>query len=187
MWKPSRDDRRSHPQLPAEARVHGRLIVRQVQPSNGAKPFLLALFTTLSSPQEEILNLYGQRWDIETDVRTLKSELRLDQLTCLTPDMAAKEIEMSMAAYNLVRGMICLAAQQSGSSPRDYGFTKARRIVQLFAPQLAAATDQQRAERIFQQMMHYLQQAKLPRRRRKRPSYPRAVWPKKETFPTRKH
>lgn len=120
----------------------------------------------------EILNLYGQRWNIETDVRTLKSELRPDQLTCLTPDMAAKEIEMGIAAYNLVRGMIWLAAQQGGNTPRDYGFTKARRIVQLFAPQLAAAADQQQAERIFHQMMHYLQQAKLPRRRRKRPSYP---------------
>ncbi len=122
----------------------------------------------------------------QTDVRTLKSELRLEQLTCLTPNMAAKEIEMSIAAYNLVRAAICLAAQQSGCSPRDYGFTKARRIVQLFAPQLAVAPDQQQAERIFKQMMHYLQQAKLPRRRRKRPAFPRAVWPNGERFPTRK-
>lgn len=44
VWKPSRDYRRRHPQLPADARVSGRLIVRQVQPS---KPFLLALFTTI--------------------------------------------------------------------------------------------------------------------------------------------
>jgi hypothetical protein len=138
VWKPSRDDRRSHPDLPTDARVSGRLIVRQVQPINGAKPFLLALFTTLWSPAPEILKLYGQRWNIETEMRTLKSELRLHQLTCLTPDMTAKEIEMGIAAYNLVRGLIWLAAQQSGSAPRDYGSTKARRIVQLFGSQLAA-------------------------------------------------
>lgn len=166
--------------------VPGRLIACQVRPNNGAKPFLLALFTTWSSPLEQLLDLYGQRWNIETDVRTLKRELRLDQLTCVTPGMAAKEIDMSIAAYNLVRAVICLAAQQSGRSPRDYGFTKARRIVQLFGPQLAAASDRQQAKRIFHQMMHYIQQAKLPRRHRKRPAYPRAVWSKGERFPARK-
>jgi hypothetical protein len=186
VWKPSRDDRRSHPQLPEDASVSGRLIVCQIQPSNGAKPFLLSLFTTLPGTVAEILNLYGQRWNIETDVRTLKRDLSLHQLTCATPDLAAKEIEMSIATYNLVRAMLCLAAQQSGNSPRDYGFTKARRIVQLFAPQIAAAGDQRQADRIFHQMMHYLQQAKLPKRRRKRPAYPRSVWARGERFPARK-
>jgi putative transposase len=185
VWKPSRDDRKSHPDLPAEARVQGRLMVRLVHPSNGARPFLLALFTTLSSSQQTLLNLYGQRWRIETDLRTLKKELCLDQLTCSTADMAAKEIEMSITAYNLVRAVISLASEQAGISPRDYGFTKARRIVQIFAPQLAETTDPHQAERLFQQMMRYLQQAKLPHRRRKRPAYPRAVWNRGDKFPSR--
>ena len=61
VWKPSRDDRRSHPELPAHACVEGRLIVRQVQPSNGAEPFLLALFTTLADAPEQIVETYGYR------------------------------------------------------------------------------------------------------------------------------
>jgi hypothetical protein len=186
VWTPSREDRRSHPQLPAHASVSGRLIARQVQPENGAPPFLLMLFTTLPSPRRDLLKLYGQRWKIETDLRTLKSELRLDQLTCTTPDMAAKEIEMGMAAYNLVRAVICLAAAQSGLPPRAYGFTKARRIVQVFTPQIAAAHDPRQARRLFDQMMHYLQQARLPRRRRRRPAYPREVWNRGAQFPNRK-
>ena len=183
-WEPSRDDRRSHPDLPADACVRGRLIVRQVKPSNGAQPILLALFVTLSCSEPEILNLYGQRWNIETDLRTLKTHLRLEQLTCATPDMAAKEIEMSIAAYNLVRALICLAAEQSGIPPRGYSFTQVRRIIQAFAPKLAAA-DPREGKRIFEQMMHYIQQAKLPTRRRKRPAYPRAVWRKGDNHPNR--
>ena len=185
-WKPSRDDRRSHPDLPPEACVSGRLIVRQVQPDNGAAPFLLALFTSLSYQQQEVLELYGQRWAIETDLRTLKSTLCLDQLTCSTPDMVAKEIHLGIAAYNLVRAMIALASEQSGIPPRGYGFTKVRRIVQTFAPALADAPDQEAARRIFDQMMKYVQQARLPRRRRKRPSYPREVWRRGASFPNRK-
>jgi hypothetical protein len=185
-WKPSKADRRSHPELPADACVTGRLIVRQVQPSNGAAPLLLALFTTLLSPEPEVLELYGQRWAIETDLRTLKSELRLDQLTSSTPDMVAKEIEMGMAAYNLVRSVICLAAQQSGTLPRGYSFTKVRRILEAFGPALGRAQSEHEAKGILDQIMRYVQQARLPKRKRKRPSYPRAVWGGGAKFPTRK-
>lgn len=113
-WKPSRYDRESHPELPKNACVTGRVIVRKVCPDNGASPFLLALFTTLELPEQELLTLYGQRWNIETDLRTLKSTLRLDQLTSATPDMVAKEIDLGIAAYNLVRAVTCLASEQSG-------------------------------------------------------------------------
>ena len=186
VWKPSAADRRSHPDLPAEACVRGRLMVREVQPDNGADAFLLAIFTTLPSSQQEVFGLYGQRWAIETDLRTLKSTLCLDQLTCSTPDMVAKEIDMGIAAYNLVRAMIGLASQHSGIPPRGYSFTKVRRIVQTFAPALADAPNPQAAKRIFDQMMKYVQQSKLPRRKRKRPSYPREVWKRGATFPWRK-
>ena len=42
-------------ELPADACVAGRLIVQQVQPGNGSKPFLPALFTTLEWPADEIV------------------------------------------------------------------------------------------------------------------------------------
>jgi hypothetical protein len=184
-WKPSRDDRRSHPELPLGASVAGRLIVREVQPDNGGVPFLLPLFTTLELSESEMLAIYGQRWNIETDLRTLKSTLRLDQLTCFSPDMVAKEIDLGIAAYNLVRAVTCLAAQQSGLAPRGYSFTRVRRIVQTFAPVIAAASDPLEAKRIFDQMMEHVGQAKLPRRRRKRPTYPRKVWNRGEKFPSR--
>jgi putative transposase len=183
-WKPSAADRRRHPELPAEAGVQGRLIVRQVQPDNRDKPFLLALFTTLAWSRQEVVEHYGKRWAIETDLRTLKSTLRLEELTCATVDMVAKEMDMGIAAYNLVRALICLASAQSGVPPRGYGFTKVRRIVEAFGPALANAPNPQAAQRIFDQMMHCVQQAKLyPRKRR---SYPREVWTRRLAFPKRK-
>ncbi len=157
-----------------------------LQPDGGAEPILLALFTTLPSLPQQLLDLYGKRWNIETDLRTLKTELGLDQLNCATPDMADKETEMAIAAYNLVRAVICLAAEQSGLSPRAYGFTEARRIVKIFGPKTAAAANELEARRAFDQMMYYIQQAKLSRRRRKRVNYPRAVWSKGEKFPNRR-
>lgn len=62
-----------------------RLIARQVQPNDGSAPFLLCLVTSLSADQEQVLGLYGQRWNIETDLRSLKSTLDLGPLSCTTP------------------------------------------------------------------------------------------------------
>ena len=185
-WKPSRDDRRNHPGLPADACVAGRLIVSRVQPSNGAEPFLLALFTTLDVPAGHAVNLYGDRWNIETDLRSLKDTLRLEQLTCSTAEMVAKEIDMAMMAYNLVRAVSWLAAQRAGLSPRAFSFTRVRNVLHAFAPLISAATDQQQARKLWDDMMYYVGQAKLPKRNRKRPSYSRAVWGKPQAYPKRK-
>ena len=183
VWRPSRWDRKSHPDLPADASVRGRLIVRRVQPNNGARPFLLYLFTTLVTASDEVLNLYGKRWNIETDLRTLKTTLRLDQLACCTPDMVAKEIDMGIAAYNLIRAVTCLASGQSGIPPRGYSFTTVRRIVEVFTPKQAAAPNTRAAQQVFEQMMQCVQRARLPHRSRKRPSYPRHVWKPQNTYP----
>ena len=185
LWRPSRDDRRGHPGWPGEACVRGRLLVRQVQPDNGAAPFLLYLFTTLPTDPDEIFKLYGQRWNIETDLRSLKSTLELDPLTCTTPEMVAKELDLALAAYNLVRAITCLAAQRTGRPPRSYSFTRVRNVIETFAPLVTAAHDPQEAQKYLDQMMYYVQQAKLPTRRRKRPSYPRKIWSRGDSFPLR--
>ncbi len=186
VWRPSREDRRRHPELPIDACVEGRAIIRRVQPDNGAAPFLLALFTTLQIDQDEVMKLYGQRWNIETDLRSLKSTLHLEQLTCTTPDMVAKELNLAMAAYNLVRAVTCLAAERNGIPPRGYSFARVRMAVETFTPLIATARDEQEARKYFDLLMYYTGQAKLPKRHNKRQSYPRAVWNRGDSFPRRK-
>jgi hypothetical protein len=185
-WEPSPHDRRKHPELPADAYVEGRLIVRQAQPSNGAKPFLLALFTTLKDEADSVIELYGYRWNIETDLRSLKTTLRLDQLNSTTPKMVTKEIDIGILAYNLVRAVTCVAAQKAGLKPRQFSFTRVRNVINAYAPMIATANDQRQAQQLFEDMMYYVNQAKLPHRHRKRPSYPRASWQKPQTYPKRK-
>ncbi len=187
-WRPSRDDRKSHPQLPDDACVRGRVLVTLVRPSNGADPFLLVLFTTLAAAQasrEDLLQLYGKRWDIELDLRTLKSTLKLDQLTSLSQQMVAKEIDVAMITYNLVRAVMYAAAAQSGLAPRCYSFTRVRYVVEHFLPFIAAARTPEEAQALTAKMMYCVGQKKL-RTRKRRPSYPRKVWGRPQTFPSRK-
>jgi hypothetical protein len=183
QWKPTREDRRSHPQLPANACVSGRLIVRQVQPSNGAAPFLLALFTTLEEPSEQVVELYGKRWNIEVDLRSLKGTLRLEELTCTSTEMVAKEIDVAMLAYNLVRAVMSLTARKVGLEPRAFSFTRVNHLLQAFLPRIAAAADERTAQKLYDDLQYYLSGCQLYRRQRA--SRPRSVWPKPKAYPVR--
>jgi putative transposase len=183
QWRPTSADRRSHPQLPRTACVSGRLIVRLVQPSNGAAAFLLALFTTLEDSPEQVIELYGKRWNIELDLRQLKGTLRLEELTCTSVAMVAKEIDVAMLAYNLVRAVMYLTAQKAGLEPRAISFTQVRNVLQAFGPRIAAAADERTARKLYEDMLYYLSQCKLSQRRRS--PYPRGVWPKPKTYTAR--
>ena len=144
------------------------------------------MFTTLDDDKKEVVKLYGQRWKVETDIDTLKTELRLSQLTCKTAQMVEKEIEIAMLSYNLVRAVICQKAQQEGVEPRQFSFTKVRRILNIYEPKIAAAKTCQEAEDLERKMNHYLGHAKLRKRQKKRKTYPRAIWNSSKPFPKRK-
>ena len=187
-WRQSREERKSHPDLPADASVRGRLLVTLVRPDNGKAAFLLFLFTTLSAAEasrEDLLQIYGKRWNIELDLRTLKGTLQLEQLTCTSPEMMAKEIHAAMITYNLVRGVMYAAAARSGIAPRRYSFARVRNIVEHFLPFIAAAQTPEEAQELTDKMMYCVGQKKL-RVRRGRRSYPRAAWGRPRTLPSRK-
>ena len=184
-WKPTPTERGKH-KLPADACVQGRLLVRQVQPSDGSPGFLLALFTILDWPADEVFQLYGKRWFIETDLRSLKSTLKLEQLTCNSVQMVAKEINIGMLTYNLVRATALLAAQAAGVPPRTFSFTRVRNVVQAFAPLIASAKDEEEAQQIHAKMMYYVARAKIRNRNRRQKSYPRAAWGRPQVHPKRK-
>lgn len=100
--------------------------------------------------------------------------------------MVAKEIDVAMMAYNLVRAVICAAAQKADLPPRGFSFTRVRDVINAFAPLIAAAADERQAQQIAGKMMYYVAQAKLPQRQSKRRVYPRAVWPHPRKYPKRK-
>jgi hypothetical protein len=183
-WRPSRDDRRAHPEVPAEAVVHGRLIVARVEGEDGT-PLKLYLFTTLEEPREVLVELYRHRWHIELDIRSLKQTLRLHSLSSKTSDLVAKELLLAIAGYNLVRSVQKAAARQANLEPRQLSFSRVQAVIMTALPRLATITDAAEWETEFQRVLRRAAQGKLPNRTRRR-SYPRAVWGKGSTFPRHK-
>ncbi len=182
VWRPSPWDRQMHPDLPADAAVSGRLLIFTCP---GAREPLLCLFTTMALPAAEVAPLYQLRWNVETDLRSLKQVLRLQQLSCRSAAMMEKELVLAMAAYNLVRAVMWLAAERAGVPPRRLSFSAVYGAIKCFLPYLLAAKTKKTRDRYFEQMVELAAESKLPRRRKKR-CYLREVWGSGSQFPSRK-
>ena len=183
-WRPSRWERKQHPELPPDACVWGRLIVEKVTASNG-RSMVLYFFTTLDLGVEQILELYGQRWDVETDIRSLKHTLHLDMLRCQSPDMIAKELILAVTGYNLVRAVMNEAAQQNHLNPRRLSFSRSQDVIHAALPGLDAAQSPAEYQERVQRMIQRVACCKLPDRRGRRSSS-RAIWGHGAKFPKRK-
>ena len=107
--------------------------------------------TTILTPSidgKQIGTLYEHRWAGEVDIRSIKCTMQMDILRCKTPDMVHKEIWTHLLAYNLLRTVIAVAAQENGIEPRQVSFKGAKQAVTAFAPKIEAARPEDRGSLI---------------------------------------
>ena len=86
--------------------------------ARGRRTRLVTIATTLldpvAFPKHEIARLYGLRWEIETNFRHLKTTMGMEHLKCQTPDGVLKKLMVFVLVYNLIRGVMTLAAARQG-------------------------------------------------------------------------
>lgn len=126
-------------------------IMRQVtvdarDKNNRAKQFkVVTTILDASIDGREIGGLYERRWDGEVDIRSIKSTMQMDVLRCKTPDMVHKEIWTHLLAYNLLRTVMAVAANENDIEPRQVSFKGAKQTLTAFAPKIEAARPKDRA------------------------------------------
>ena len=79
--------------------------------------------------KSELSALYGRRWNVELDLRNIKTTLGMEVLSCQTPQMNEKEMWVHLLAYNLIRLLMAQAALGAGVHPRELSF---KHTVQLW-------------------------------------------------------
>ena len=104
------------------------------------KSEILYFFTTLDLKPSRILALYKLRWNIETDLRSLKRTVDLHRIASKTKAMVEKEVLMAVCAYNVVRAVLYLSASGAGLTPRQLSFSAAQDAVMAAWPYLSAPT-----------------------------------------------
>lgn len=87
----------------------------------------------------DLAQLYRRRWEAELNLRSLKVVLQMDQLRCKTPDRVRNELWLHLTAYNLLRKVVALAAEQAECEPRDLSFKGALQTLLNFLPLLSNA------------------------------------------------
>jgi len=75
--------------------------------------------------KKDLSDLYAQRWQVELDLRNIKTTLGMEVLRCLTAQMVEKELWVNLLAYNLIRLLMAQAALEAGLHPRDLSFKHA--------------------------------------------------------------
>jgi hypothetical protein len=88
----------------------------------GGKTLVTTLQSTATAPKEALKALYQSRWQVELDLRHIKETMGLGMLSCKTPEMAKKEIWVSLLAYNLIRLMMAQSALLADITPRTISF-----------------------------------------------------------------
>ena len=127
------------------------LLMRQVtvdarDKNNRVKQFkVVTTILALSIDGKQIGDLYERRWDGEVDIRSIKCTMQMDILRCKTPDMVHKEIWTHLLAYNLLRTVMAVAANENDIEPRKVSFKGAKQALTAFAPKIEAARPEDRA------------------------------------------
>lgn len=125
--------------------------------------------------KDDLSELYARRWNVELDLRNLKTTTGMDVLSCQTPQMNEKQLWVHLLAYNVIRLLMAQAACHAGIDPRELSF---KHTVQLWTEWvsrgLSAAQDGGRLFTLIAQCKVGNRRGRMePRMRKRRPKpYP---------------
>jgi hypothetical protein len=127
----------------AWAMVPASLTLRQVWfevKIAGFRSRRIELVTTLtdaaSFPREKLAELYRDRWQVELNLRHLKTTLKMEVLRCQSVEMVRKELAIYQLAYNLIRLLMGQAAETHGRDPHRLSFAGTRQRLEAMWPYL---------------------------------------------------
>jgi len=104
----------------------------------GCRTKTVTIVTTLLDPvrypARAIAALYRQRWRIETNLRHLKTTMKMEVLRCHTVEGVLKELAMFALVYNLVRLVMLEAAHRQEVAVERISFVDALRWLRAAEP-----------------------------------------------------
>ena len=128
--KPTWMDEETYEKIPEEITLR-EIQLTISQPGFRDKSFIVITTLTDSTEfsKEDIAELYGFRWNVELDIRSIKSNLNLEHVRCKSPEMVRRELWTTLLAYNLIRSTAAAAAMLHRVRPREISFTSTVQFV----------------------------------------------------------
>jgi hypothetical protein len=153
--------------LPATLTV--RLVRFRVPTAHGRSKkitLVTSLLDPIAWPVEVLAALYARRWNIELFLDDLKTTLHLDLLSCRSPAMIHKELEMHLIAYNLIRSLMDEAARVCHAPLDRLSFKgtldTARQYSQILAQ--IPASHRKRRQQVYADLLAVIAEDQVPQR-----------------------
>jgi hypothetical protein len=167
LWrKPERPQWMSREQY---AHFPGHLTVRELKVEG--RTLVTTLLTPRRASRAQLAQLYDRRWNVELDLRSIKTTLGMATLSCKSSAMVHKELWVYLLAYNLIRLLMSQAAHEAGVHPRELSF---KHTVQIWSQWRLQALATNRG--LFFRLIAQLRVARRPNRiepraRKRRPKH----------------
>jgi len=123
----------------------------------------ISLLDAVEYPITKLLRLYGLRWEVELDLRHLKTTLSMEHLRGKTPQMVHKELYAHLLAYNLLRTLMWESGITHAVNPSRLSLQRTRQHLQNFIPELASASPK-KLHRLYRTLLEAIAHKLVPRR-----------------------
>ena len=121
------------------AQAPATLTVREF--AAGGKIMVTTFLDAKAAPKNKLKVLYLRRWNVELDLRNIKTTLGMARLRCKTPEMVVKELWVYLLAYNLIRLLMAQAALLADQVPRQLSFKHTVQVWLSWQQRGGATTD----------------------------------------------
>ena len=92
--------------------------------------------------KRELAKIYERRWDVEINLKSIKTIMNMDFLTCKTPEMVRKEMGIHFLAYNFIRIIIAEACKKHNALPWRISFKGSVQLIHSFMPHFVNSSEQ---------------------------------------------
>lgn len=172
VWTPTAKERKTTPELPADAQVEVRIHRMEV---DGKEMYLATTLLGLSRPQA--FDIYKCRQDIETDIGDIKVTMNTENIRAKTKDAVLKELYTSLIAYNSVIQFRRDAARVAKKPPRQMSFKGTLDTFRIFLADTLLVAEPNECISLYKKAL--LISSKDTIRQRPGRSYQRAAHPKR--------
>jgi hypothetical protein len=180
--RPTTITRREWKRLPETLPV--RLVRCRIE-RRGFRTRQVTLATTLLDPHayppEALSELYYRRWQMELSLRSLKTTLQMDQLSCKAPSTVLREVHLHLLAHNLIRRLMLEAARRSKVPLVRLSFAGALATARRYAEALLQARTLRLRLRLRNELLDSIARDPVPDRPGRRE--PRAVKRRPKPYP----
>lgn len=161
--------------------LEARLVTKLIK--GKSVQILTSLLNQKRFPAEDIVDLYGHRWEIELGYREMKQYMLQNRLTLRSkkPELVRQELWAVLLAYNLLRfQMGQMAYSLKGVEPNELSFSQTTAFL-IKELSLMPAVSPGRIPEVLRDMLSMAKAFVLPHRRNRH--YPRAVKRRPQKYP----